>query len=145
MITLDFSEVKDQIVLDEGMYNVTIKKAEEKVSASGKPMLFVVFEEDETKSAIFENYLLTPEALWKLKDLLKAAGFDTSASMDFDPSELVGIPFKAKVIKEEYNGEERNKIKKVFAASLPLVGGVHNVILRTVRTVRKGFRRTSVC
>lgn len=116
MITLDFSEVKDQIVLDEGMYNVTIKKAEEKVSASGKPMLFVVFEEDETKSAIFENYLLTPEALWKLKDLLKAAGFDTSASMDFDPSELVGIPFKAKVIKEEYNGEERNKIKKVFAA-----------------------------
>lgn len=47
---------------------------------------------------------------------MKAAGFDTSASMDFDPSELVGIPFKAKVIKEEYNGEERNKIKKVFAA-----------------------------
>lgn len=55
MITLDFSEVKDQIVLDEGMYNVTIKKAEEKVSASGKPMLFVVFEEDETKSAILKT------------------------------------------------------------------------------------------
>lgn len=115
-MTLDFTSVPKQILLDEGMYEVTIKKVEKKVSNSGKDMLFVVFEEVNTKSAIFENYVLTPDALWKLEELLRAAGFDTEGIIDFDEQSLVGMMFKAKIVQREYNGNTTNSIKKIFTA-----------------------------
>ena len=98
------------------MYEVTVKKVEEKPASTGKPMLFVVFEEATTGSAIFENYVLTPECLWKLKDLLEAAGLDASGAVEFDPQDLVGMTFQAKVVQREYNDSKVNSIKKIYAA-----------------------------
>lgn len=115
-INLDFSSVPGNVLLDEGTYNVSIKKVEEKVSSTGKPMLFVVFEEEETKTGIFENYVLTAECLWKVKELLAAAGYETSGALEFDPQELIGLVFKAKVVQEDYNDSKTNRIKKIFAA-----------------------------
>lgn len=116
MITLDFSNVKGNVVLEEGTYEVTIIKAEEKRSSSGKPNLLVVFEESTTKAHILESYGLSETALWKLQELLKAAGIPTEGACELNPADLLGVTFKAKVVQDEYNGDTRNKIKKIYAA-----------------------------
>lgn len=115
MINLDFSNVPQQVLLEEGLYKVRIKKAELKKSSTGKDMLSVIFEEDTTKSAIFENYTLTPDALWKVRELLDAAGFDTKNMVEFDPSTLVGLEFNAKVVQRTLpnDGATVNGIKKL--------------------------------
>ena len=115
-LNLDFSNVQGNVVLDEGMYNVTIEAVEEKTASTGKPMLCVRFREETTKTAIFENYVLQENCLFKLKDLLSAAGIDCSGGVEFDTDELVGLVFKAKIVKDSYNDSEVNRIKKIYAA-----------------------------
>lgn len=115
-ISLDFSNVKGNTILEEGTYNVTIESVEQKESSTHKPMLLVRFREENSGAAIFENYVLEEQCLFKLKDLLSAAGIECDGAIDFDTDELVGLMFKAKVLKEEYNGSPVNRIKKVFAA-----------------------------
>ena len=115
-LNLDFSNVQGNVVLDEGMYNVTIEAVEQKTSSTNKPMLLVRFKEPETKAAIFENYVLEESCLWKLKELLSAAGIECSGQVDFDTDELVGLEFKAKIVKDQYNGSDVNRIKKLYTA-----------------------------
>ena len=115
-MTLDFSNVRGNVVLEEGTYNLTIEAVEEKTSSNGNPMLQVRFREEETKTAVFENYVLQENCLFKLKDLLSAVGLETDGITELDTDSLIGVIVKAKVIKEEYNGSDVNRIKKVFAA-----------------------------
>lgn len=129
-LNLDFSNVQGNVVLEEGMYNVTIEKVEEKTSSTGKPMLLVRFKEEEEGAVIFENYVLTEEALWKLKELLSAAGIECSGTVDFDTEELVGLMFKAKIVKEQYNGSDMNRIKKYTRRNRQVTD--YGVVLRTV-------------
>lgn len=115
-LNLDFSNVQGNTILEEGTYNVTLESLEEKTSSTGKPMLQARFREEETKTAIFENYVLQENCLFKLKDLLAAAGIDCGGAVDFDTEELVGLSFKAKITVEDYNDSKVNRIKKIFAA-----------------------------
>ena len=115
-INLDFSNVQGNVVLDEGIYNLTIESVEQKVSSTGKDMLLVRFREETTKTAIFENYVLQENCLFKLKELLSAAGLECDGICDLDTDMLVGLTFKAKVTKEQYNDNDVNRIKKIFAA-----------------------------
>lgn len=117
MASLNFSEIPSREPLAEGMYVMTIEAAEEKTSSTGKPMILVRFKEPETNTAVFENYVLTLEALWKLKELLDALGVDTSANMDSADvaALLVGQSVKAKVIQDTYQDNITNRIKKVYA------------------------------
>ena len=115
-LNLDFSNVRDNEPLAEGTYNIVLKSIEEKVSSTGKPMLNVRFEEEETKTSIFENYVLQENCLFKLKDLLTAAGIDCKEMVELDSSELIGLTFKAKIVCEDYNDSKVNRIKKIFAA-----------------------------
>jgi hypothetical protein len=115
-MTIDFSNVQGNVVLEEGTYVVNLEAAEMGTSASGKEMLKVRFKEPESGAAIFENYLLQENCLWKLKELLSAAGYEATGAVDFDPADLVGLSFKAKVIKDNYNDSDVNRIKKIFAA-----------------------------
>ena len=115
-LNLDFSNVAGGKLLDEGTYAVTIESVEEKVSASGKNMLLVRFRENDTQTAIFENYVLQENCLWKLKELLLAAGIDCEGITDFDTEDLVGLTFTAKIVQDDYNDSKVNRIKKIFAA-----------------------------
>ena len=115
-MNLDFSNVQGNVLLDEGVYNVTIENIEQKTSSTGKPMLLVRFREETTQTALFENYVLAENCLWKLKELLSAAGLECAGAVDFDTDELLGLVFKAKVIQEDYNDSKVNRIKKVYAA-----------------------------
>lgn len=116
-LNLDFSNVQGgNTLLEEGMYNVTIEKIEEKVSSTGKDMLLVRFREEETKTAVFENYVLQENCLFKLKELLTAAGVECSNVVDIDTEALVGLTFKAKIVQDDYNDSKVNRIKHIYAA-----------------------------
>lgn len=115
-MNLDFSNVQsNNILLEEGTYNITLEAIEQKQSSTNKPMLSVRFREETTQAALFENYVLQENCLWKLKELLEAAGIDCSAGVDLDTDELIGVVFKAKVIQEDYNDSKVNRIKKIYA------------------------------
>lgn len=113
--TLDFSSVPSNEPLVEGTYELTISKVEEKQSQSGKDMILVTFKHDETGTAIWENYVLQENCLWKLKELFDAVGIDTTGPVDIEWSDLVGQMVMAKVIQEEYNGNMKNRVAKVMA------------------------------
>lgn len=115
-INLDFSSVPSREPLAEGTYTFLIKSVEEKKSSTNKDMLLILFEETETKTGVFENYVLDANCLWKLQELLNALGIDCSGDVSFEPSEIVGEFVKGKVIQEEYEGSIKNRMKKIYAA-----------------------------
>lgn len=115
MINIDFSEVKSIEPLKEGDYTATIAKAEETTAkSSGNPMIKIEYDVDETKNKLFDNFVLTQNALWKLKELLGALGYETDDVVDLDINELVGQQVLLRVIQEEYNGDTVNRVKKIL-------------------------------
>ena len=117
MANLNFSEIPSRDPLNEGVYLMNIEAAEEKISSTGKPMILVRFKEPETGVAVFENYVLTPECLWKLKELCDALGIDTTADMDSADllTMLPGNDIKAKIVQDVYDERITNRVKKVYA------------------------------
>jgi len=115
MVNLNFSSIPERTPLAEGMYILTIKKAEEKMASTGKNMIVVQYQEEETKTTIFNNYILQENCLFRLRELLAAIGFDTTGDFDLDVKELEGQMVRAKVTQEEYQGEIQNRITKVYA------------------------------
>lgn len=118
MMNLDFSSVPSREPLEEGVYQLRIAKAEEKLAKTGTPMLAVEYDVVgvDGNRKLWDNYPLTDAALWKLQELMKALGFDTSAVVSLEPSELTGMEVNAKVIQEDYQGEMVNRVKKIMMA-----------------------------
>lgn len=117
MANLNFSAIPSRDPLADGVYTMVIEAAEEKVSSTNKPMILVRFKEEKSGVAVFENYVLTDNCLWKLKELLDALGVDTADSMDSADlcAMLPGQMIKCKVVQETYNDNIVNRIKKVYA------------------------------
>lgn len=116
MLNLDFSSVPSREPLDEGVYQLQIAKAEETTSSTGNPMLKVEYDvlNVEGGRKLWDNYVLIDKCLWKLKELFDALGLDTSAIVEMDVAELVGMEVNAKVIQETYNGDIVNRVKKIM-------------------------------
>lgn len=118
MLNLDFSGVKSIEALEEGTYMATIEVVEETVAkSSGNPMLKVKYSVDGTNNKLFDNFVLTDAAMWKLKELLGSLGYDTSEIVDLDVNELVGQQVQLIVIQEEYEGNTVNRVKKILPAA----------------------------
>lgn len=118
MLNLDFSSVPSREPLEEGVYHLSIAKVEEKQSSSGNPMLAIEYDVMEVDGGrkLWDNYVLIDKCLWKIKELFDALGVDTSALVEMDVEELVGMEVNAKVVQETYNGDVVNRIKKVMPA-----------------------------
>lgn len=112
-ISLDFSNVPKREPLQEGIYNVVLEEMEAKTSSTGKPMLSARFREPGTNTAIFENFVLTPDALWKLQSFCDAIGLDTDGVTDTDEiiEQAMGAEVQVKVVQREYQGNVQNSIK----------------------------------
>ena len=119
MLNLDFSSVPSREPLEEGIYNLTIAKVEEANSSTGNPMLKVEYDVNgvEGNRKLWDNYVLIDKCMWKLKELFDALGIDTSAIVEMDVTELVGMQVNAKVIQETYNGDIVNRVKKIYPAA----------------------------
>lgn len=115
-INLDFSSVPSREPLEEGVYHLQIAKVEETSSSTGNPMLKVEYDVlgVEGNRKLWDNYVLIDKCLWKVKELFDALGIDTSALVEMDVDELVGLEVQAKVIQETYNGDIMNRVKKVM-------------------------------
>ena len=115
-INLDFSSVPSREPLEEGVYHLQIAKVEETNSSTGNPMLKVEYNVlgVEGNRKLWDNYVLIDKCLWKVKELFDALGIDTSALVEMDVNELVGMEVQAKVIQETYNGDIMNRVKKVL-------------------------------
>lgn len=115
-INLDFSSVPSREPLEEGVYHLQIAKVEETNSSTGNPMLKVEYNVlgVEGNRKLWDNYVLIDKCLWKVKELFDALGIDTSALVEMDVNELVGLEVQAKVIQETYNGDIMNRVKKVM-------------------------------
>ena len=116
MVKLDFSSVPSREPLEEGVYHLQIAKVEETNSSTGNPMLKVEFDVlgVEGNRKLWDNYVLIDKCLWKVKELFDALGIDTSALVEMDVNELVGLEVQAKVIQETYNGDIMNRVKKIL-------------------------------
>lgn len=125
MMNLDFSSVPSREPLEEGKYILTIAEAEEKISSTGNPMISITYDVNSTfdgvevpgQRKLWDNYSLVEKALFKIKELLEALGYDTSELVTMDVTDMVGGQVVAQVIQETYNGEIRNRIKKVYPLS----------------------------
>lgn len=117
MLTLDFTSVPSREALAEGVYELQIVEVEETTSSTGNPMLKMTYDVlgVEGNRKLFDNFVLIDKCLWKIKELFDAIGLDTSQICEIEPSELIGYTVKAKVVQEEYEGETRNRVKKILA------------------------------
>ena len=115
-INLDFSSVPSREPLEEGIYHLQIAKVEETTSSTGNPMLKVEFNVlgVDGNRKLWDNYVLIDKCLWKVRELFDALGIDTSALVEMDVNELVGMEVQAKVIQETYNGDIMNRVKKIL-------------------------------
>jgi hypothetical protein len=119
MLNLDFSSVPSREPLEEGVYTLTIAKVEETTSSTGNPMLKIEYDVTgvEGNRKLWDNYVLIDKCLWKIKELFEALGIDTSAIVEMDVTELVGMQVNAKIIQEMYNGNVVNRVKKIYPAA----------------------------
>ena len=114
-ITVDLSGVETSGNIKEGSYLVTVDEVSlEESRNSGKPYIKFIFEVAEGDSKgfkLFHNCSLQPQALFNLKAVLMALGFDIpNQAFDLDLDELVGLSCYVEVAHETYEGKKRPRI-----------------------------------
>jgi len=126
-LLLDFTNVDIDTPepIPAGVYEAVIdaSRIELRNSQAGNEVLnipFVVQNHPQyTGRIVFENYVLTDKARWKLGQLLKAVGILTDDNRKFalDTDQLHNKRVRIQVGIEEYDGKTRNRVKRV--ESLP--------------------------
>jgi len=118
VVSIDFTGVSAEgggRLLPEGTYQFEVKDVEQKDSeASGEPYFaftFEVAEGDFAGTKAWDNMSHQPQALWKLRSFMEAAGIETTdGPMEVDPDDFVGLVVTASVIHEEYRGRPKHRI-----------------------------------
>lgn len=121
-MNINFENVASREPLEPGKYQLRIAECSEAVSSTGNPMIKLVYDviaNDEGEAIpggrkLWDNMSLQEQALFRLKDLLDACGYDTSGSLDFEPEDLIGCEILAQVVQEEYNGNTKNRVKRII-------------------------------
>lgn len=123
MVKINFSQLKEKAgdgtfpLLDPGVYELEVETAEFKIASTGNPMIAARFKEPETKISIFENWVLTEKAFFRMNMFLNHTGIALPDG-DLDPESdefhnfiesLIGteVTAKVKVEEREWNGEKR--------------------------------------
>jgi hypothetical protein len=102
-------------LLPEDTHEFELVEIEEETGEnSGEPYLAAVFkvtdgEYEGTKA--YDNFSLQPQALWKLRSFLEAAGYTTEdGPMDIPYDDMIGLVASADVIHEDYKGKKKHRI-----------------------------------
>lgn len=110
---LDFTGVQSYKRCEEGIHTVKLIQIDEGASQAGDDMLKATFEvvSGGSKGArVFDNFVLTDKALWKLKMMLQGMGIKCEGKIALDLDKLVGKTVDVDVAHEEYNGQKRARI-----------------------------------
>ena len=115
---LDFSGVETYTKCAEGQHTAKIVEVQENTTQAGDDMLTMVFEVirgDSKGAKVFDNFVLTDKALWKLKQLLQVVGVKCDGKIALDLDKLVGKVCDIAVYHEEYNGKTKARIDEYIA------------------------------
>lgn len=101
--------------LPEDQYPVRVAEAEMDESSTGNDMLKVTYEvtEGEHEGAkLYDNFSFSKGALWKLAQMLIAAGYEDveDEDLDLDLDELIDSELTVEVAHEKYEGKNRAKV-----------------------------------
>jgi hypothetical protein len=120
-MTLDFSQVKDVSGFspkhkEEGEYLGTITSFEDTKSKSGNAMWVFGVQLKTDRRAVYPVYcLLAPEQVWKLRNLMLAAGFKVPKKrISVDGNRLVGKDIGIFLEDDEYEGKMKSVITSFF-------------------------------
>jgi hypothetical protein len=127
---IDFSDVQTEFnALEPGEYDVVVAKVEMRESKSSEfPYLNweldVIGEGDAKGRKLWFMTSFSPKAIWRMKEVFENLGVyqdNVSFNVDEDTNEvsdpeLVGLPGRAVVVIEQYNGQDRNKVVTLLAA-----------------------------
>lgn len=119
---LDFTGVESYVKCEEGQHVVKLMEIEETESQAGNDMLnatFQVVRGNSTGAKLYDNFVLTEKALWKLQSFLTAIGMKAEGRVTIDLDKLIGKTCIVEVAHEEYEGKTRARIqefKKLSAA-----------------------------
>ena len=111
---LDFSEVKENKNAMEGEQELTIFGAKEKKSQNGTNML-VLDMKDAEEGFVRDNVCLEGPGAFKAQQLIDALGMDEDTFAGMEASDFIGMTVNAEIVLEDYEGQERAKVKKYLA------------------------------
>lgn len=90
-IRLDFTNVESSSRMPAGTHRVTVSKVEAKKAQSGNDMLAVTYKNGNGDLA-YDNFVLLPQALWKLKLFLEAVfNAPITGAIDLDPADRKSV------------------------------------------------------
>lgn len=112
---LDFSGIEAYVKCAEGQHVVKLTAIEEGESQAGNDMLsatFKVVKGSSTGAVLYDNFVLTEKALWKLQSFLIAVGMRADGKVVLDLDKLIGKTCIVEVAHEEYEGKTRARIQE---------------------------------
>lgn len=112
---LDFSGIEAYVKCAEGQHVVKLVEIEETESQAGNDMLnatFKVVKGASTGATLYDNFVLTEKALWKLQSFLIAVGMKADGRITLDLDKLIGKTCIVEVEHEEYDGKTRARIQE---------------------------------
>lgn len=128
-VTIDFSDVQDFDVMEEGEYPVVIDKAEfREAREEGKhPYINLemsVSEGNYKGRKLWMILSFSPKALWRMKDVFENLGvYDDSVEVDYDEDtmlvvdpEIAGLPAIAVVTHREWEGRTQTQVDALISA-----------------------------
>ena len=112
---LDMTNVEIYTHISEGIHRVKVASCEDKTTQAGDDMITIAFEcvkGDDKGTRVFDNFVLTDKALWKLKQLLTALNVKCDGKIVLDTDKLIGKQCDVDVFHEEYNGQLRARVNE---------------------------------
>lgn len=123
--SIDFSNVPDREAAPSGEYTLECVSAELRISdgekTRGSQMIFFHWKivDSDQSAHLFENLILHPDTMWKVKQCFKALGLiDAKGHVQMATDELVGARVRAKVtarvwpVESGGDGETRNDVAR---------------------------------
>lgn len=113
VLKLDMTNVESFSKCSEGIHTVKAISFEEKNTQNGDDMIAATLEVtkgNDKGCRLFDNFVLTDKALWKLKQFLVAVGVKADGKVAIDLDKLIGKVCDVEVFHEEYNGVERARV-----------------------------------
>ena len=122
-VNVDLSGVESsRKTIPEGTYTLTVNAANQKNSSNNNPMIAFEFEvaDGPYKGVpLYENCSLQPQALFKLKSVLEALGFEIpNKAFDLNLRDLIGLTCEVEVGHEVYEGKKRAQILEYLTPDL---------------------------
>lgn len=128
-VTIDFSDVQDFDVMEEGEYPVVIDKAEFRPAREEGKFAYInlemsVMEEKYKGRKLWMILSFSPKALWRMKDVFENLGvYNDSVEVDYDEDtmlvvdpELAGLPAIAVVTHREWEGRTQTQVDALISA-----------------------------